>query len=122
MVGMTTSVRVLKSVGILSTALGVYADWALGRLQTTRLREIRPQLDLFAPELRPTRLMAPALVAFSSLEDRVNRVLADAAAEAAPSPIALPVIVPLKRLVDEDELQAVLDSVPREGIGSYFLW
>lgn len=90
--------------------------------QTTRLREIRPQLDLFAPELHPTRLMAPALVAFSSLEDRINRVLAEAAAEDAPSPVALPVIVPLKRLVDEDELQAVLDSVPREGIGSYFLW
>ena len=84
------------------------------------------QLDLLAEdlprELRPARLNAPALVAFSDAEDRVNRLLAEAGAEAARVPIAVPVIVPMERLAEPRELDRLLASVPADMVSSYFVW
>ena len=51
--------------------------------QQERLVQIHPQLELFRSELRPFRLLAPALVAFTAHEDRVNRILAEAAVDSA---------------------------------------
>jgi hypothetical protein len=94
--------------------------------QRTRLERTPTQLDLFNQEqpreLRPVRLLAPALVAFSADEDRINRLLAEASADAAGTPIALPVIVPLKRLLDAPELARLLLTVPTDRISSYFVW
>ena len=66
--------------------------------------------------------MAPALVAFSRVEDRINRLLADASASAADGPIAAQVIVPAERLADVDELDRLISSIPTDGISSYFIW
>ncbi len=90
--------------------------------QRDRLLEIRPQLDLFRPVLRPVRLMAPALVAFSEAEDRINRLLAEGSAESAGQGVGLPVVVPEDRLRDAAELDRLVGSLPTEGISSYFLW
>ncbi len=90
--------------------------------QRDRLVQIHPQLELFRGELRPVRLLAPALVAFTPAEDRVNRLLAEAAAESAGIHVGLPVIVPPDRLRDPAQLEQLLQSVPIEGIGSYLLW
>jgi len=90
--------------------------------QRDRLVQIRPQMDLFRHEIRPVRLTAPALVAFGDTEDQVNRLLAEASAEAAGAPIALPIVVPPERLRSVDELNRLLASTPRDGISSYFLW
>jgi hypothetical protein len=84
------------------------------------------QLDLLSDEvrrvLRPVRLNAPALVADSIDEDRVNRLLAEASAEAAGESIAVPVIVPLERLGDPRQLDLLLRSVLAESVTSYFIW
>jgi hypothetical protein len=92
--------------------------------QLTRL-EPATQLDLLQgapPVLRPTRLVAPALVAFSEAEDRINRLLAESSADMAELPLALPVIVPLERLMDPAEIVRLLRSVPHDGLSSYLLW
>jgi hypothetical protein len=96
------------------------------RYQRMRLLEVPTQLDLLDQslprELHPARLMAPALVAFSRVEDRINRLLADASASAADGPIAAQVIVPAERLADVDELDRLISSIPTDGISSYFIW
>lgn len=94
------------------------------RYQKERLLSVPTQLDLLAElrELRPVRLMAPSLVAFSRAEDRVNRLLFEAAAEAADVPVAAQVIVPFKRLVDRGEMDKVIASAPTDGVSSYFVW
>jgi hypothetical protein len=66
--------------------------------------------------------MAPALVAFSAAEDRVNRLLAESSGEDAPLPLAVPVIVPVERLSDRFELSRMLATVPFDGASSYFVW
>jgi hypothetical protein len=90
--------------------------------QRERLVQIHPQLELFRDELRPVRLLAPALVAFTRNEDRVNLILAEAAVESAGTHVGLPVIVPPDRLRDPAKLEQLLESVPIDGISSYFLW
>ena len=94
------------------------------RYQKERLLSVPTQLELLAElrELRPVRLMAPSLVAFSDAEDRVNRLLFEAAACAAGAPVAAQVIVPFERLVDRPELDKVIASCPRDGVSSYFVW
>jgi hypothetical protein len=96
-------------------------NYELGRLEPALT-----QLDLLAdvppPELRPTRLVAPALVAFSKAEDRINRLLAEASADMAELPLAVPVIVPLERLLDGDELRRLIASVPTDSIATYLIW
>lgn len=94
--------------------------------QWGRLAQKPAQLDLFSDEqpieLRPVRLVAPALVAVSPAEDRVNRLLAEASAEVTEGPLALPVIVPVKRLLDRRGLDQLLASVPSNGVQSYLVW
>ncbi len=93
--------------------------------QRSRL-DMPAQLDLLSDdlprELRPARLNAPALVAFSDAEDRVNRLLAEASAEAAGTPIAVPVIIPIERLAEPRELDRLLASVATDAVSSYFIW
>ncbi|MGH2383385.1 MAG: hypothetical protein ACRDG7_19510 [Candidatus Limnocylindria bacterium] len=90
--------------------------------QRNRLVDIHPQLELFRAELRPVRLLAPALVAFTVNEDRVNRVLLEAAADAAAGPVGLPVVIPPERLADPASLRRLIDAVPFDGVNSYFIW
>jgi len=84
------------------------------------------QLDLLStalpPILRPVRLNAPALVADSASEDEVNRLLAESSAEAADESVAVPVIVPLDRLRDTEQLALLLRSIPIDAASSYFIW
>jgi len=89
--------------------------------QSSRL-DMPTQLGLFSSELHPVRLNAPALVADSSAEDRANRLLAEASADAAQQPVAVSVIVPLQRLADPHELDRLLRSVLNDGVSSYFVW
>jgi hypothetical protein len=96
-------------------------NYQLGRLEPSVT-----QLDLLEDEppleLRPVRLIAPALVAFSEAEDEINCLLAEASAHIAELPLALPVIVPMERLLDPGELGRLIDSVPRQGVSSYLIW
>src|SRR5205823_12186291 len=73
-------------------------------------------------ELRPVRLIAPALVAFSDAEDEINRLLAEASSHMAELPLAVPVIVPIERLLDAGELGRLIDSVPKDGVSTYLVW
>jgi len=92
--------------------------------QRDRLLAVPTQLDLLANlrELHPARFMAPSLVAFSDAEDRINRLMFEAAAAALDRPVAAQVIVPLERLVDSGELAKVIASCPTDGVSSYFIW
>lgn len=66
--------------------------------------------------------MAPALVAYSSAEDRINQVLVEAGASAASDPIAAQVIVPPERLIDNHEMDRLIASIADDGISAYFVW
>jgi len=92
--------------------------------QQGRLTDVPTQLELLADlrELHPARLMAPALVAFSRTEDRINRLMVEAAATAAGEPVAAQVIIPFDRLIDGRELRTVVTSIPIDGVSSYFIW
>lgn len=94
--------------------------------QQQRLAMIPAQLDLLDDshprELRPVRLLAPGLVAYSSAEDRINRLLAEEGAAAAAVPISVPVIVPLDRLRDSVELIRLIATLPENGVSAYFIW
>lgn len=92
--------------------------------QRERLRNVPTQLELLTDlrALQPARLTAPALVAFSTDEDRLNRVMADAATEAANEAVAVQVIIPLERLAEVSDLRRVLASIPQEGVSSYLVW
>jgi len=106
------------------------AEWCMlaqNVIQYQRSRLDTPtQLDLLAEtqprQLRPIRLNAPALVAFTSAEDRLNRLMAEASAAVAELPLAVPIIVPVERLADSRELEQLLASVPAAGVSSYSLW
>ncbi len=92
--------------------------------QQGRLTDVPTQLERLADlrELHPARLMAPALVAFSRTEDRINRLMVEAAATAAGEPIAAQVIIPFDRLIEGRELRTVVTSIPTDGVSSYFIW
>ena len=92
--------------------------------QRERLTNVPTQLDLLADlrELHPARLMAPALVAFSTTEDRINRIMVESAAASAREPVAAQVIVPFERLIDGSELRTLVSSIPIDGVNSYFIW
>lgn len=90
--------------------------------QRDRLVDIHPQLELFRAELRPVRLLAPALVAFTADEDRVNRLLLEAATDAAGAPVGLPVVIPPERLSEPASLRRLIEAVPSNGVSSYFIW
>jgi hypothetical protein len=94
--------------------------------QRTRLKAMPAQLDLFGEtqprELIPTRFMAASLVAFTPAEDRINRLLVEAAASTAEQSVAVSVIVPPDRLLDARGLGLLLAAVPTDGVSAYFLW
>ena len=92
--------------------------------QRDRLHDVPTQLDLLAElrELNPVRLIAPAIVAFSAHEDRINRLMIEASLKEAETPVAVQVIVPIERLVDGAQLNALVGSVPTDGVSAYFLW
>ncbi len=83
------------------------------------------QLDLLdeslARELRPSRILAPALVPDSEAVDRVNAILVEAAAAAAGERVVATVIIPRARL-NPGGVEAILRSVPRFGVCGYFVW
>jgi hypothetical protein len=92
--------------------------------QLDRLEETC-QLDLLDPrlarELRPSRVIAPALVALSRQEDEVNHILIEAAAAAAGEDVLGMVIVPHQRLTMR-EVDRILKSVPETGVRGFLLW
>ena len=92
--------------------------------QRDRLTDVPTQLELLADlrELHPARLMAPALVAFSTMVDRINRLMVESAAATAGKPVAAQIIVPFERLIDGRELRKVVSSIPTDGVSSYFIW
>jgi hypothetical protein len=90
--------------------------------QRDRLVDIHPQRELFREELRPVRLLAPALVAFTANEDRVNRLLLQGAADAAAGAVGLPVVIPHERLSDPRSLRQLIGGIPTDGVSSYFIW
>jgi hypothetical protein len=92
--------------------------------QRCRLLDVPTQLDLLNDlrELHPARLTAPGLIAFSADEDRINHLMISAAAEEAQTLVAVQIIVPLERLVDQSSLRSLLSSTPSEGVSSYSLW
>jgi hypothetical protein len=90
--------------------------------QRDRLVEIVPQLELFRAELRPVRLLAPALVAITANEERVNRLLLEAAVDAAGTAVGLPVVIPPERLSEPASLRRLVEAVPTDGVSSYFIW
>jgi hypothetical protein len=92
--------------------------------QRDRLHDVPTQLELLADlrELHPARLTAPALVAFSANEDRINRMMIDAAAMEAQAGVAVQIIVPIERLIDHADLRALIASTPSDGVSSYSLW
>lgn len=90
--------------------------------QRDRLVDIHPQRELFREELRPVRLLAPALVAFTANEDRVNRLLLEGAADAAAGAVGLPVVIPPERLSDPRSVRQLIEGIPTDGVSSYFIW
>lgn len=90
--------------------------------QRDRLVDIHPQRELFRDELRPVRLLAPALVAFTANEDRVNGLLLEGAADAASGAVGLPIVIPPERLADPRSLRQLIKGVPTDGVSSYFIW
>ena len=96
------------------------------RYQRNRLLGVPTQLDLLEAthprELHPARLIAPGLVAYSPAEDRINRLLIEASANFAGEPIAAQLIAPLDRLLDEDQVGAILAALPTDGVNSVFFW
>ncbi|MGH2733074.1 MAG: hypothetical protein ACRDJG_09090 [Actinomycetota bacterium] len=88
--------------------------------QRGRLSE---QIDLFHPEgLAPQRILAPALVTLGSREDRLNRLLAEASAEAAGEPVAVTFVLPRERLAVPEEVIRALNAVAKDGVWAYFIW
>lgn len=127
----TKGTPVRLASGPLLDVVSTDAQWAkiatnVVEYEQRRLVDVPAQLTTFDEELprilQPVRVVAPALVANSEREDRINRLLVDASRDATESPLAAQVIVPLDRLVDSDEVRRLLDVTPTDGISSYFVW
>lgn len=122
-----TSIRMEE--GRLLDAVKTAAEWErlsanIVRYQKDRL-EISCQLDLLDPtmsrELRPSRFIAPALVAESSREDEVNRLLIEGAAAAAGVPVLAMVVIPKERLT-MSRIDELIRTVPETGVRGVLLW
>jgi hypothetical protein len=96
------------------------------RYQRSRLLAVPTQLDLLDSthprELHPTRLIAPGLVAYSPEEDRINRLLIEASVNFAGVSVAAQLIAPLDRLLDRDQVRAIVAGLPTDGVNSVFIW
>lgn len=122
-----TDIR-MEECGLLD-AVKTAAEWErlaanIVRYQMDRL-EVSSQLDLLDPkmsrELRPSRFIAPALVADSSREDEVNRILIEGATAAASEPVLAMVVIPKSRL-SLRRIDELLRSVPDAGLRGVLLW
>ncbi len=81
------------------------------------------QVDLLHPEgFRPRHTLAPALVAFSEEEDRLNRALAEASVEAAGEAVVVTFVLPLDRIEVPGEVDRALRAVATDGVAAYFVW
>jgi hypothetical protein len=90
--------------------------------QRDRLLPANGQADLFNPDgLRPSGIVAPALYATGRDIDRVNRILAEAAADAAGEPVMTALVLPRDRLLVPSEVEHALKSVAPD-VGGYHLW
>jgi hypothetical protein len=107
------------------------ADWRklaanVIEYERSRLLNVPAQLTAFDETLQrvlqPVRLIAPALVAYSAREDAINRGLVEASCDAAGHSVAAQVIVPADRLLNMAALKGLLDSIPTDGVSSYFVW
>ncbi len=96
------------------------------RYQRSRLHAVPTQLDLLDAthprELHPARLIAPGLVAYSPEEDRINQLLIEASVDVAGDPVAAQLIAPLDRLRDQNQIRALLATLPTDGVNSVFIW
>lgn len=107
------------------------ADWRrlaanIVQYQQRRLLEVPTQLDLFdeesPPELRPSRIIAPALLAYSAKEDGINRLLLEASRSAADGPVVAQAIVPADRLADIEQVAQVASAITREEAAACLIW
>lgn len=101
------------------------ADWKRLAVNTVTYQRDRlcEQLDLFNPEgIRPHSILAPALVTLSAVEDRLNRLLAEATSEAAGEPVFVTFVLPANRLGAEAEVRRALAEAPTDGVAGYFVW
>lgn len=96
------------------------------RYQRNRLHGVPTQLDLLDTthprELHPARLIAPGLVAYSPEVDRINRLLIEASVDVAGVSVAAQLIAPLERLLDRNQIRAIVAMLPTDGINSVFIW
>ena len=96
------------------------------RYQRDRLHSVPTQLDLLdgthPRELHPARLIAPGLVAYSPEVDRINQLLIEASVDVAGVSVAAQLIAPLDRLLDRDQVAAIVARLPTDGINSVFIW
>jgi hypothetical protein len=92
--------------------------------QRDRLRAVPTQLELMADlrELAPSRFIAPALVAFSTHEDRINQLMIEASLDQAQAGVVAQVIIPIERLLDRAKTRRLVRSLPSDGITSYAVW
>ena len=95
--------------------------------QSSRLLGVPTHLTLFEDNvpvraLHPARVIAPALVSFTSAEDAINTALFEAAASAHGGPVAAQVIIPPPRLLGSESIAELLASVPQDSVASYMLW
>jgi hypothetical protein len=92
--------------------------------QRDRLRDVPTQLEFLAElrDLHPVRLVAPSLVSYSPREDRINRLMIEAAITEAQTAVAVEVMVPGERLADRADLWKMIDSLPVEGVSAYLVW
>lgn len=126
---METDIRLAD--GPLLDVVPTDADWRrlagnVVRYQQRRLLEVPTQLDLFddvsPPELRPARIIAPALLAYSGREDRINRLLLEASHSAADGPVVAQAIVPADRLADIREVTKLLRAITAEDSPACLVW
>jgi hypothetical protein len=127
----TKGTKLTMASGPLMQVVPSDAEWAriaanIVEYGQRRLIDVPAQITAFDDELprvlQPVRAMAPALVAYSDREDRINRLLVEASRDATDAPLAAQVIIPFERLMDPSEVQKVLETTPTAGISSYFLW
>jgi hypothetical protein len=92
------------------------------RYQRERLLPEDGQTNLFNPEgVRPSGIVAPALYSPERDVDRINRLLADAASDAAGEPVVVTFVLPHERLLVATEVEHALATVAPDA-SAYHIW